>query len=225
MCKVANSCLSTNVIFFALQLEHLSRDILVYLHWFIGLFHERNPAKYGLTLNEKDADLSAKVKKKKKNVFTCHSLEYFLVIFSASAAQRVPAGWIQRHADLHLLRQWWQAGEQRQQAQLYCRKPFQTLPVLSQRYLDHPSSSELCLSIMGLQSPGRSDQWSRLWFGSGSRQWGRCSGCWWSVSDSILPELQERERREGHLQEAAGCVCQEERGLPDCWGNQKEMIN
>ncbi len=44
-----------------------------------------------------------------------------LMIFSATATQGVPEGRGQRYADLHLLRQWWQTGEQRQQAHLHCK--------------------------------------------------------------------------------------------------------
>lgn len=44
-----------------------------------------------------------------------------MVSFSETAAQGVPESRRQRHADLHFLRQWWQTGEQRQQAHLHSK--------------------------------------------------------------------------------------------------------
>ncbi len=65
---------------------------------------------------------------------------------------------------------------------------------------------------------GGTNQRGSLWPGKGSSQWRRCTGSWGSVSDSVLPELQEWGRGEGCLQETVGSVHEEECGFPDCWG-------
>lgn len=75
-----------------------------------------------------------------------------------------------------------------------------------------------------LHSTGSSDQWGCLWFSPWGCQWGWCSCCWRSVPNSILPELQEQGRCEGHLQKTVGCVHQEKCGLPDCWGSYTERF-
>lgn len=62
---------------------------------------------------------------------------------------------------------------------------------------------------------GAADQWGSLWPGPGGGQWGRCSGGGRSLSDALLPELQERGWGQSHLHETDRGLREEKRGLPD----------
>lgn len=74
------------------------------------------------------------------------------------------------------------------------------------------SSSE---SPPPLWPTGAADQWGSLWPGPGGGQWGRCSGGGRSLSDALLPELQERGWGQSHLHETDRGLREEKRGLPD----------